>query len=307
MSFLRSDLPLDRDASGRFLPWIIGFMVYLAALTLAATMAANDMVSRWQAGLTGKLTIQVMPDLADPNLAGRNLDGSDVDGDNGERVDRVLDALAETPAVAGVELLNDEDVARLLEPWLGSGPMLADLPLPGLIAVELRDGATADLAALRQQLAEVAPGTTVDDHERWLGDLATLAHSVELLAGVVLSLVGTAAIVTVVFATRTGLSIHRRVIELVHLIGARDSYIARQFEAHALRLGLAGGVLGAGLAALTLLGLGHLLAEIETPLLPPLSLRAWQWLALAMLPVVAAVIAMLTARLTVLRTLNRVM
>lgn len=302
MSFLRSDLPLDRDASGRFLPWIIGFMVYLAALTLAATMAANDMVSRWQAGLTGKLTIQVMPDLADPNL-----DGPDVDGDNGERVDRVLDALAETPAVAGVELLDDEDVARLLEPWLGSGLMLADLPLPGLIAVELRDGATADLAALRQQLAEVAPGTTVDDHERWLGDLATLAHSVELLAGVVLSLVGTAAIVTVVFATRTGLSIHRRVIELVHLIGARDSYIARQFEAHALRLGLAGGVLGAGLAALTLLGLGHLLAEIETPLLPPLSLRPWQWLALAMLPVVAAVIAMLTARLTVLRTLNRVM
>jgi cell division transport system permease protein len=293
MSFLRSDLPLDRDASGRFLPWIIGFMVYLAALTLAGAMAVDELVERWQAGLTGKLTVQVAPGPSD--------------GDPDDRIDRVLELLAETPAVAGVELLGERDVARLLEPWLGSGPELADLPLPALIAVELRKGATVDLASLRQQLAEAAPGTTVDDHERWRSDLTTFARSVELLAGVILSLVGGAAILTVVFATRTGLSIHRRVIELVHLIGARDSYIAQQFEAHALRLGLVGGVLGVGLATATLLGLGRLLAGIEAPLLPSLSFELWQWLTLAMLPLAAAGIAMLTARLTVLRTLSRVM
>lgn len=293
MSFLRSDLPLDRDASGRFLPWIIGFMVYLAALTLAGAMAVDELVERWQAGLTGKLTIQVAPGPSD--------------GDPDDRIDRVLELLAETPAVAGVELLGERDIARLLEPWLGPGPELADLPLPALIAVELRKGATLDLASLRQQLAEAAPGTTVDGHERWRSDLTTFARSVELLAGVILSLVGGAAILTVVFATRTGLSIHRRVIELVHLIGARDSYIAQQFEAHALRLGLVGGVLGVGLATATLLGLGRLLAEIEAPLLPSLSFEPWQWLTLAMLPLAAAGIAMLTARLTVLRTLSRVM
>ncbi|WP_119461434.1 FtsX-like permease family protein [Rhodospirillaceae bacterium SYSU D60014] len=292
MSFLRSDLPLNQDASGRFLPWIIGFMVYFAALALAATMALDEALSRWQAGLTGTLTVQITPAPAE---------------DLAVRVDQVVGLLKGTPAVAGIELLNDDDVAHLLEPWLGPSEALAGLPLPALIAVNLRPGATVDLAALQQRLAEAAPGTTVDDHGRWLSDLVTLARSVKLLGAIILSLVGAAAVITVIFVTRTGLSIHRRVIELVHLIGARDAYIARQFETHALRLGLAGGLLGVALAALTLLALGQIVGGIESPLLPPLSLRPWQWLVLGLLPVAAAAIAMLTARLTVLRSLNRVM
>ena len=303
MSFLRSDLPLNQDASGRFLPWIIGFMVYFAALALAATMVLDEMLSRWQIGLTGTLTVQIAADQIAPD----QIAGVPADDEQAMRIDQVVGLLQETPAVAGIELLNDDDVAHLLEPWLGPSEALAGLPLPVLIAVNLRPGATIDLAALRQRLAEAAPGTTVDDHGRWLSDLVTLARSVKLLGVIVLSLVGFAAVITVVFVTRTGLSIHRRVIELVHLIGARDAYIARQFEAHALRLGLAGGAFGVGLAVLTLLALGHVIGDIESPLLPPLSLRPRHWLVLALLPVAAAAIAMLTARLTVLRSLNRVM
>jgi cell division transport system permease protein len=130
-------------------------------------------------------------------------------------------------------------------------------------------------------------------------------RSVELLATIVVALVCLAAMLTVIFVTRTGLAVHRRVIEIVHLIGARDAYVAGQFQAHALRLGLIGGVAGAALAALTLIGLQRLFAGLGTPLLAGFGLSAAHWAALALLPLAAALVAMVTARVTVLRSLAR--
>jgi cell division transport system permease protein len=118
-------------------------------------------------------------------------------------------------------------------------------------------------------------------------------------------LVGASAVTMVIFATRMGLSVHGRVIELLHLIGAQDSYIARQFQAHALRLALRGGVLGLLLAVLTVLGVADLLGRGDAMALPNLTLLPVEWTALPMLPLVVALIAMITARLTVLRTLGR--
>ncbi len=291
MKLLRSDLPLVQDASGRFLPWIIGFMVYLAALTLGGAMAVEKTVSHWHAGLAGALTVQIAP----------------ADGERAARIETAVRFLTAVPEVAGAEVLDDDDLARLLEPWLGPEVAEMALPLPDLIGVTLRPGAMPDLDALRRGLAAAVPGATLDDHQRWLGDLVVFARSLELLAFIVVALVGFAAAVTVVFVTRTGLAIHRRVIEIVHLIGARDAYIAAEFQIHALRLGLLGGALGVALAALTLAAIDAMLGRLDALLMPPLSLDPWQWLVLASLPVAAAVIAMVTARYTVLRSLDRIM
>jgi cell division transport system permease protein len=123
-------------------------------------------------------------------------------------------------------------------------------------------------------------------------------------------MVGAASVLTVVFTTRAGLAVHHDVIELLHLMGARDLYIARQFENEAMRLGLSGGIAGVALAALTLWALGHAAAATavlgeEAKLLPDLRLVLWQWGALALLPLLTGFAAMLTARLTVLRALGR--
>ena len=50
MALLRSDLPLNKDVSARFLPWIVAFMVYLAALALAIAMGLDGIIGHWRAG-----------------------------------------------------------------------------------------------------------------------------------------------------------------------------------------------------------------------------------------------------------------
>jgi cell division transport system permease protein len=292
VALLRSDLPLGGDGSARFLPWIIGCMVYLAALALAATMGADRLADRWRSDLSGTFSIQIPPS------------GSTTPSERERLLSDIVDAAKAMPEVTSVHVVDDAEKQKLLAPWLGPNGLPTDVRLPDLVIVRLRTDAPAGLEAIKARVAALTPDATFEDHARWQGDMLAFTHSIELLASIIIGLIAAAAVTTVIFVTKTGLSIHRRVIEIVHLVGAYDSYIAKQFLLHAMRLGLIGGIGGAGLAGLTLLGLDRLLGH-ETSLLPALALDLNQWLALAVVPVAVSIVAMITAHLTVLYVLGR--
>ena len=292
----RLDLPLERDGSVRFLPWIVALMVYLASLALAGTLVVRDAVERWDRGLTGTLTVE-LPAAS----AGSRADGA---------VELALKVLRTTPGVVRADPVDARRTAALLEPWLGKDIDAEDLPLPRLIDVETEPRVGVDLAALGQRLAAAVPGAQLDDHRRWLDRVLRTALALEIVAGMVVALVGLAAVLAVVFATRTGLAVHHGIVEVLHLIGARDGYIARQFEWHALRLGIKGGIAGLVLAIATLVGVAAAAAQVgaigdAVRVLPALSAPAIEWALLLLLPVAAGLVAMLTARITVLRALKR--
>jgi cell division transport system permease protein len=293
----RIDVPLSRDGSARFLPAVIGLMVYLAALAVSGMIVLDGAVDRWSRSLSGTATVQI------PN----NGAGTQADAERAA----VLSLLRATPGIERAELIGRAEQKALLEPWLGAGFDLADLPLPQLVDVRLSatGAATIDWGQLRQKLAALAPGAEVDDHARWLGGLVRAAVTTELAGGLIVLLIGAAAILTVIFTTRTGLSIHHEVIEVLHLIGARDEYVAAQFQWHAFNLGVRGGLAGLIFAGATLLVIGwavdSALPLFDGPALPAIALPWPAWLILGGLPPLVGAIALLTARLTVLSVLRR--
>ena len=289
----RSDLPLDRDDHSRLLRWLNAFMVFQAVLAMTAVLVLNATAGRWDHGVRGTLTVQIAR--------------VDADDDNTKRLQQTLNVLAVTPEIDRYEVIDDAQLLRLLEPWLGHYVEVGALPLPQLIDVALKAKTDLDLRALSNRIAAQVPGTSIDDHEIWLERLVRLIEMIEGVAAAVLIFVGLATVGTVVFTTRTGLAIHKEAIEVLHLIGAQDSYIARQFAGRAMALGLRGGIMGLALAIPTVLGVGYLAQPIEGALVPQLGLEPAHWGTLAVLPVAAAVIAMLTARLTVMRTLGRIL
>jgi cell division transport system permease protein len=285
-----SDLPLARDPSARFLVWITALMVFLATLALAGAMMVSEMAQRWDSGLAGGLTVQIAP------LPGGGAPPLD------ERVEAALTVLRSSPGVKTARALTSADTARLLEPWLG--PEAADplLPMPRLIDVTT-DG-PVDVPGLAQHLKSAAPGATLDDHAVWLADLRSFTGAVHLAALGLVALIGGAGVMSVIFSVRAGLAIHRHVVELLHLMGATDRYIARQFERHVVGLSLRGGVVGLVLALATLAGVHHASHGLRASLLPDLTLAPWQWAALMLTPLAAALLALATARWTVVRTLE---
>lgn len=288
MAKRRAELPLARDPVSRLLPWIIAVMVCLAGLALAGALILNDALRAWERSRIGTLTVEVPPAADRPA---------------GPRLEKALEVLRATEGVVRATALPRAELVALLEPWLGEGNVAQDLPLPGLIDVTLAPGTALDVQGLQRRLVAAVPGASVDDPERWLRPLVNATRSIQAVAAAVVVLVAAAAAATVVFATRAGLSIHREAIEVLHLIGAQDSYVARQFQVHASWLGLRGGLIGAALAALILVAVGRAGAGLETALLPRVELGAAGWAVLAALPLATALLAMITARVTVLRVL----
>ncbi len=284
----RADLPFERDQATRFLPWIVALMVFLGALSLAAATAIGNVIDRWDNTLTGRITVQVPADEA-----------------TAEVLARLVDALTTTPGITQAETLSRDATRALVEPWLGPLDADIELPLPAVIDVETAAGAIFDVNLLAGQLTKIAPGIVVDDHRVWLQQLIRVARTVELVAFAILGLIGLTAIAAVVFATRSGLAVHAAIINLLHVMGARDAYIARQFQMQAMMLGVRGGIIGGAAAAIVLFVLTSMGAGIDVALLPSAPLALSQWPLLIIVPVAAVVIAMATARLTVLRALAR--
>jgi cell division transport system permease protein len=170
-----------------------------------------------------------------------------------------------TKGVASVEVLDGKESARLLEPWIGTGLDLSELPIPRLIIVRLANTDLVDLAALSSRLKAQVRGATLDDHRSWTAQLRTMANATVGIGLAILTLVFVATILNVIFATRGAMASNRDVISVLHFVGAEDGYVAREFQRHFLLLGLRGGLAGAAAAAILFALLSFFIAPSMTP------------------------------------------
>ncbi len=283
--------------SGRALVAVVAIMTFLASITTGTVLLVSASAAEWQSEVASEITIQVRP------LAGRDLDRDAA---------AVTEAMRAQPGIVEVRPFSKEESAKLLEPWLGSGLSLDDLPVPRVIVARVQPGATLDLAALRGRVTQVAPTASVDDHRAWIERMRSMTGAT-VLAGIgILALVIIATIISVSFATRGAMAANRPIVEVLHFVGAGDSYIANRFLRHFLRLGLEGGVIGGG-AAMLGFGFSESIAGwfSGTPvgdqfaaLLGTFSLRPSGYLALAVQAVLIAAITAWASRRTLFATLD---
>src|SRR3712207_6428213 len=236
-------VPVD-SAESRALVGVIAILAFLAALCACAAELVGAASAQWQSSVAREMTIQVRP-----------TSGRDVEAD----VARVVAVARGTAGVVGAEAMGKAEAERLLEPWLGSGLDLSDLPVPRLIVLKLDPAAPVDAEALRRRIAEV-PGATLDDHGLWLARLSTMARAVVGAAAAIVILVFVATGLAVAFATRGAVAGNREVVDVLHFVGADDAFIAREFQRRFFRLGLKGGVIGGGAALLLITLCGFLLS-----------------------------------------------
>lgn len=227
-------VPADSIA-GRTLVTVVAIMTFLAALAAGAAFLVSDASHDWSDAIAREMTIQVQP------RPGRAIAAD---------VAKAAALARSTAGIADVRVYTKEHSERLLKPWLGSGLTLDELPIPRLIVVELAPGGRPDLPALRAALARTVPTASLDDHRVWLGRLAAMAHALVLIATAIFALVLTAMALAVAFATSGAMADNREVVAVLHLVGAQDRFIAREFQHHFQKLGLKGGGIGGAAACL---------------------------------------------------------
>jgi cell division transport system permease protein len=296
----RGDTPIvpKRSIAGRALVAVVAIMTFLASLTTGAVMLVRSSAVEWQSDVAREVTIQVRPG------DGRNLDAA---------VERAVQIARAVPGVGEVRAYSKEESASLLEPWLGSGLALEDLPVPRMIVVKLPSGGV-DLAPLKKALAERVAGASLDDHRAWIDRMRTMAQTT-IAGGIgILILMLAATVLSVTFATRGAMATNRPIVEVLHFIGAKSGFIAGQFQRHFLMLGLEGGLIGGGFAML-LFGVAGIVARMSAgtasgdqvaTLFGSFALGWGGYLAIVAQILLVAVVTAVASRRTVNRTLETV-
>lgn len=274
------------------MPWVIAIMMFLTVLAAAAGLGLRNAAQSLDADIGNRITIQIVE--ANPDF----------------REAQARIAVSELQQLAGVRAIRRieaEEMAQLLEPWLGPGGLQDDLPVPIMIDVDLSPEAYRRLDVIRNAVRDVAPSARIDDNGQWLAPLAKLIGALKwLAAGLVLLMTGATA-ATVVLAARAALDTHRGTIEVLHLMGATDVQVARLFQRRIALDALFGGIVGSVSAALVLVLIGDRVGALGSELLGSASLPLVSWAALIVLPVGGVLLAMLVARITILRALGRLL
>jgi cell division transport system permease protein len=276
--------------AGTALVMVIAIMTFLAAMTIGALDLVSRATADWNASVAREVTIQILP------AAGRDTEAA---------VAQAAAIAKATPGIGAVHALSLDETRQLLAPWLGAAA-IQDLPVPRLITVAVTPGARPDFAALSARLAREVAGASLDDHRAWIDRLRTVGGTLVGIGIAVLALVVAATALSVLFATRGAMAGNHDVIEVLHLVGARDGFVARAFARRFLGFGLKGGIAGGGIA-MVLFVLARWLTRSSgaDELLGPVAVGAPGYLGTVAVVVLIALLAAATSRMTVMSHLKR--
>lgn len=287
----------SQNVAGSALILVIAIMTFLSCLTLGAVTLVRDTASAWQTQIAREATIQIKPE-----------DGLDMEA-----------ALAEAQRVAasfsGVRAATIVDrgaTQRLLEPWLGAGFDLDELPVPRLVIITIDPAGPPDFIALRAALADAVPQAVLDDHRTWVDRLVAMANTTVTIGVSVLALMLAATVLAIVFATRGAMAGNGDIIEVLHFVGAEARFIAREFRRHFLVMGMKGAAVGGAAAAVVFVAfswwssrnMATPQADQATALFGNFAIGATGYAGVALIVLVVAALTAATSHLTVVSYLG---
>lgn len=289
----------SQNIAGRALVLVIAIMTFLSCLTLGAVTLVRDTASVWENQISREATIQIKP-----------VDGLDMEA----ALETAARIASEFPGVNATKIVDREATSRLLEPWLGSGLNIDELPVPRLVIVTIDENAPPDFEAMRQAITPKVPTATLDDHRTWVDRLVAMAHTTVTIGTGVLVLMLAATVLSVVFATRGAMAGNGHIIEVLHFVGAEARFIAREFRRHFLLTGMKGAAAG-GLAAVIVFivfswwssrNLATPQADQATALFGNFAIGANGYLGVAVIVAVIGVLTAATSHVTVVTYLGEI-
>ncbi len=287
------------NIQGNALMVVIAIMAFLACLTLGGVSMVRATAASWQSQISREVTIQIKPD--------ENLDME-------KALEQARNLALTFVGTKDGKIMDDSATARLLEPWLGAGLDLSELPVPRLVIITIDETNPPDFEAMRSLLKETIPQAFLDDHRTWVDRLVSMARTTVMIGVGILALVFTAMVLTVVFATRGALSGNRHIVEVLHFVGAEGSFIATEFQKHFLKISLKGSAAGGVCAALLFMiasfwqsrSLATPESDQATALFGTFTIGFLGYAGIFATMIIIALLTTLTARITVMRTIYEI-
>ena len=295
----KNELPLKGENTTLFLQIIISIAIFIFAITLSGVLSINSMVNNWNKSILGSITVQIIPT--------NNTNKEKAKAELMAHEEKAVDFLKSVNGILKVTPLSNDQLNDLLRPWLGDDITISDLPAPRIIDVKIAKNANIDFNQLAQDLSIASPQASLDNHKIWLNKLIALADGLKLIATTILALVVAITSGAIFYTTQMSMGLHKNIIEILHIIGAKDTYIAQQYAKRMGILGLVGGLFGLFFAIPAIFFIGNLANSIKGGIISEATLGVDAWLSILILPIFSMSISMATAYYTVKNTLKKML
>ena len=296
------DFIIGRDSNMLLL--ITALMVFIATLALVCVFSVDKLFDSWNKDLSGQMTVQVLPFKSNTNksILSKELFKN--------KVDNTVVLLKSKSELSSVEIISDDKVNSLLSPWLGSGIENIEIPLPILIDVKINNSkiniGNYDVKKLEQELNDKIGAINIEDHKKWVSDLKNVKNAVQFLAYFILVAIIITTSITVMYTTRAAFKAQRASIEVFHLMGAFDDFIAKQFASAVFKLTLSGAFIGLFLFGLIGFVILFMVDGLKGTIFDYIQFSSVDYATIFVIPFISAMLAKITARNTILQIIGKV-
>ena len=289
---LKTDIAFKTDLNKGFLPFITAFMVFVASITLATALIGNTLASDWNNHMNNNLTIQVLPDMKAKNPA------QEIEA----RINNITKILKQTPGIKSFYAMTKGETVNLLKPWIGDK---IDITLPRIISVQISDIIPLNTKSLINEMKNYSSLIKLETYETWMYDFKNTISAVQTLLGVIIILILLTTAITISYATKSGLNINKKVINIMHMVGATNKYISTHFSRQMMILAVSGGFIGYIISCVVILIIKSISKDISDGIIANFEFSGYIYLQILIIPIIAGIIAKISAMLTIRKELNK--
>ena len=293
----KNEIPTEDEETSAFMYVLTSIYMYLFIVVLAIFIAINSMASSWEKDIMGAVTVQIIPIQDDS----KHIDKIKT----AEQQNKVLQYIEQLSGVESVTVLDDEAIKKLMTPWLGNKIDISSLPIPQLLDVKLKSGEELNYDEVIQGLRKITANATVDNHRLWLNKLIRFANSLKTLALFVLAMVSLICALSIYYSAKTSLNINKNSIEILHIVGAKDEYIAKQYAKIYGKIGFFAGIIALLFAVPSIIFVGKYGISTGSGLLSGAGISNLSWCAIMITPLFSLIYSTIIAFYTVRRSLEK--
>lgn len=291
----KTDIAFKTDVNHNFLPFITAFMVFLASITFATALIGNNTASDWDKHMSNNLTIQVLPNMSDKKPQKEIED----------RIKNITEILKQTPGIKSFHAMDIKETNELLKPWIGDFINDKDIPLPRIISVEISDVIPLNIRALTTEIKNYSSLIKIETYETWMHEFKSMLSALQTLLGLIIILILSTTALTISYTTKSGLYINQKVIEIMHMVGATNTYITKQFSRQMMKLAILGGSIGYLISCIVIFLIKLLSTDLNNGIIGNFQTYPYIYLYILIIPIIAGIIAKVSAVLTIKKELNK--
>ncbi len=289
---LKTDIAFKTDLNKGFLPFITAFMVFVACITFATALIGNTLASDWNRHMNNNLTIQVLPDMKAKNPS------QEIE----ERINNITKILKQTPGIKSYYAMTKGETVNLLKPWIGDK---INITLPRIISVQLSDIIPLNTKNLSKEIKNYSSLIKLETYENWMHEFRNTISAVQTLLGVIILLILLTTATTISYATKSGLNINKKVINIMHMVGATNKYVSTQFSRQMMLLAISGGFIGYIISCFVVIIIKSVSRDISDGIIANFEFSNYIYLQMLIIPIIAGIIAKISATLTIKNELNK--